>query len=330
MESQGEGLVTNAAADLPELIRNNPGTDCLHVFFIPNPVAAIMSLMIVEFYELPRDQVYAVSMRHSDTSFTNLVELPLEVGPFDRYANRLTGRNMAAIRLKRRLKRHGSKYIVYASWHYSEIEEVTASSSCLGTIIFEEGQLTYYEINPYRNAIWNTWRFRKGRIAKGLIDNYLREDAAAFVGLSPDSFPGIPGHKKYVLDDISAIAGNYEPQLTGIRSIGLMPAPRRLSAPDIFPAVEKLIKVIPGRGVVKLHPGYRSERHYSLERFSELVENVSDGRVSLCPEDTVLELEMLAEEKVLYGARTSLSRYAKMFGSQFHEVEFDNYIRPSN
>jgi len=318
------------SATVPMLLRRHIEEGILHVFFLQNPVALIMSLMIADAYEIPTNRIVGVSIRQTDTTFTGFAELPLRTGRFDRYINRLSGRNLAGVRLRRELERLGQRYIVYASWHYAEVEEVTASRSCVGMITVEEGQLSYYNSLPYPHTFGNRWRFRKKRIAAGTPNLYFREDAAAFIGLSPDSFPGVPKDKRFVLDNLAVAAQRYRPQLMGRRSIGLMPAPSRLAPSDVLPAIEKLAKAMGGSGTIKMHPGYRSERYYSEETFSRYLHSVADGRITLCPESVIIELEMLSERKRLFGSRTSLSRYAKMFGSSFVQVEFDGYIPPTN
>lgn len=313
---------------IPPIVKASAGSDTLHVFFLQNPVATIMSLMIADAYNLPRDQCFAVSIRHTDTQFTGFATLPLVSKKLDRYVSKLSGRNMAGTRLRRTLERTKRNYIVYASWHYPEVEEATLSPTCLGTVIFEEGQLSYYLSQPYQNSPANRWLHRRKKIAAGQLDYYFPSDADAFVAFSSEAFPAVRDEKRHVLKNMAAAARNYVPQLSGIDAVGLMPAPRRLAPSDVMPAIDTLISAMPGPAVIKMHPGYMSERYYSAEEFSAAIEQRSSGRVALCPDGVLLELEMLARRKTLYGARTSLSRYARMFGSDFRDVAFDNYIEP--
>jgi len=314
---------------IPELIQDNLGEDCLHIFFIQNPVAVIMSLMIADAYKIPQKQAYAVSIRHTTTGNTGFASLPLNSRSFDRYLNRLSGRNFPGIRLRQELNRTGLRYLVYASWVYPEIEEVISSPQCMGHIVFEEGQQSYYDSTPYQKNFFNSWFFRRKKILyEGSINHYYRNDTSAFVGMSPATFPKVPEDKRYVLRNMSTAAQKYAPRLKGVRSIGLMPAPRRLARPDVFPAIERLICTIDGPGVIKMHPGFRCEAYYSQDVFSNFIEDTSNGWVKLCPDDILIEFEMLVEKKELYGARSSLSRYAQEFGSTFHEISFNNYIKP--
>lgn len=313
---------------VPPIVQGKEDDQRAHVFFIHSPIALIMSMMIVDRYALPRERVLAVNERGMNVTLSGLESVGLKPRKYDRYINRLTGRNFGAIRLARTLRSAGRRFVVYASWFYSAIEEITRSPLCDGVVIFEEGQMSYHPATPYRHSFRNTWRFREKVLFNGVTNLWFREDVAAYISLSPDAFPAMPPEQRFVLDNIAAATRNYTPQLTGVHGIGLMPAPRRLPVEAVFPAIEKLIEVIPGRGSIRLHPGYKFEKYYAEDRFAAFIERTSDDRVTLCPDEAIIELEMVRERKILYGAQTSLSRYAALFGSRFEEVSFDQYIKP--
>jgi hypothetical protein len=313
---------------IPPLVENNRQEDCLHVFLIHNPVAIIMARMMVDAYRIPLNSVRAVDIRNTNTEMTGFRELHLSVGRYDRYVNRITGRNLAAWKLRRVILDNYSHYIVYASWAYPEVEELLASRRSLGLIVFEEGQQSYYQSPPYRPGFFNSWLFRRSKILRGSIAHYFRDDADAFVGLTPEAFPLMPKERRYVLSNLDSMARNYSPRLKGVSAIGLMPAPRRLALAEIFPAIDRLIDVMQGQGVIKMHPGFLSERFYVPAQFAQYMAERSGGRVGLCPDDVLLEMEMFLEKKQLYGARSSLSRYAELMGSTFIPITFENYIAP--
>jgi hypothetical protein len=311
----------------PPLIEDNRREDCLHVFLIHNPVAIIMAMMIVDAYQIPFGSVRVVGIRHTSPHLTGFQELPLIVRAYDRYVNRFTGRNLAAWRLCRKYLSE-LHYIVYASWVYSEVEELLSSNRSLGLVVFEEGQQSYYQSPPYRPDLFNRWLFRRNQILRGSISHYFRNDTSAYVSLTTEAFPLMPRERRYVLSNLESVAQNYAPRLKGIAVIGLMPAPRRLTSAGVFPAIDKLIDAVQGQGVIKMHPGYLSEKFYVPSRFAKYINERSGGRIDLCPDDVLIELEMLVEKKQLYGARSSLVRYADLLGSSFVPVTFDNYIAP--
>lgn len=314
-------------AVIPPLIEDNRREDCLHVFLIHNSVAIIMAMMMADAYRIPLKSVRAVGIRHTSTDLTGFQELPLTVRAYDRYVNRITGRNLAARRLRREYL-GGSRYIVYASWVYPEVEELLASSRSLGLVVFEEGQQSYYRSPPYRPSFFKRWLFRRSRVLGGSISHYFRSDAAAYVSLTEAAFPLMPKERRYVLSNLESAARNYAPRLKGVPAVGLMPAPRRLAPADVFPAIDRLIDAMQGQGVIKMHPGFLSEPFYVSARFAQYIEERSGGCIGLCPDDVLLELEMLVEKKQLYGARSSLIRYADLLGSSFVPVTFENYIAP--
>jgi len=320
--------MVNCQTKAPSLIEGNRQADCLHIFLMHNPVSIIMAMMMVDAFQLPLANVRAVGVRHTSTGLSGFHELDLKLRGYDRYVNRLTGRNLAAWRLRREILRNCPHYIVYASWVYPEVEELLKSGSCLGHVIFEEGQQSYYPSPSYRPSFSNRWLFRRQKILDGSIAHYFRNDAVAFVGLSEDAFPLMPKERRYVLSNLDSVVRRYTPRLQGVYSIGLMPAPRRLAAADVFPAIDRLIDFIPGQGVIKMHPGFLSERYYVPAHFDRYITERSAGRISLCPDDVLLEMEMLVEKKQLYGARSSLIRYADLLGSSFVSVTFENYIAP--
>lgn len=313
---------------VPAIIQNHLGDDCLHVFLIQSPLAIVLSLMITDAYHIPADRIYATSIRCTNIEMTGFKPLPLISHGYDRYINRLTGRHLAAYRLRRKLGKLARRYVVYASWVYPEVEELISSSKCAGLVIFEDGQQAYYQSGCYAKHWRNRWIFRRQKVMQGSKQHYFREDTACYIGLSPESYPLILKDKRYVLTDMSSAARHYVPRLKNIRSIGLMPAPMRLTQKDVLPALDTLVHTMEGKGVIKMHPGFLSEKTYCAEEVARYIDNASGGRISLCPDDVLIELEMVSEKKVLYGARSSLSRYAEMLGSTFNLVAFNNYTPP--
>ncbi len=81
-------------------------------------------------------------------------------------------------------------------------------------------------------------------------------------------------------------------------------------------------------GAIHSARAFLAEKTYCAQQFARYIGNASGGRVSLCPDDAMVELEMLSEKKELYGARSPLPRYAEMFGCAFHLVTFHNYTPP--
>jgi hypothetical protein len=211
---------------------------------------------------------------------------------------------------------------------YPEAEAVIDSRLCQGYSYIEEGQQTYYQAKEF-SAENNRWATRKLKIMSGSVDHYFRDDYQACIGLSDESFPLLQADKKFVVRDFQGVKALYTPQLVGVTDIGLMPAPRRVPEGCLENIAKQFVSEMPDGGVVKLHPGYNAHSHMK-EKFIEEIEKVSEGKIICCPDTVNLELEMMYEPKVFIGARSSVSRYSEIFGSEYRFIEFDGYILPNN
>ena len=47
----------------------------------------------------------------------------------------------------------------------------------------------------------------------------------------------------------------------------------------------------------------------------------NSNSISICPDNVIIEIEMLHENKTLIGSLTSLNRYAQAFGSKFIDIK---------
>ena len=80
-----------------------------------------------------------------------------------------------------------------------------------------------------------------------------------------------------------------------------------------------LLNNMPNGAVVKIHPSFISLKS-AYDEIISIFNEISNGKVNLCPNDVIIELEMLYESKKLVGSQTSLSTYADLFGSSFKYV----------
>ena len=80
---------------------------------------------------------------------------------------------------------------------------------------------------------------------------------------------------------------------------------------------------MPNGGIIKLHPSFNSSDKLKNE-IIKIVNEFSGINIKLCPEDIIIELEMLHEKKKLIGPRSSLSNYAKIFGSNYKAINLYN------
>ena len=62
--------------------------------------------------------------------------------------------------------------------------------------------------------------------------------------------------------------------------------------------LRKLIKSLPNESIVKAHPSFFTLKTVK-NKFLEKYNNVSNRKIPLCPNDVILEMEMLFEKKYL-------------------------------
>ena len=77
---------------------------------------------------------------------------------------------------------------------------------------------------------------------------------------------------------------------------------------------------MPNGGVIKLHPSFLANKK-TQKRIELIFNNISPANISLCPNNVILEIEMLYEKKKIIGPQTSLNKYAKKFGSEFVNIK---------
>lgn len=313
----------------PEIIRTAIENDWGHVFLVNSPIVAIVARMVIEAYGIPSNNVKCVSINRADTSLVCAESINFRSWWFDRFLAKIFRYSPMGVRITAELNNDNKKYLVYAAWVYPEVESILNSPNCLGHMYLEEGQLTYYNSKPYTNTKYNSWYYRKKKKEAGSVDYYFREDAAAVFALSTQSFPSIQHNKRILLNNFNAVNKFYTPKLVGVKTIGVMPAPHRIPNEKLESALRMFLQKMPEGGAIKLHPGYCV--HTVLrDQVKSCLEKLSNGSITICDDDTILELEMLAESKVFYGARSSIVRYAEEFGSIYEIINFDGYIPPNN
>lgn len=312
--------------DGEKFIKHCIENEVMHVFLIANPVNAIISRMLIEQYQI--SNILVISIRESLTDIVSDKNLNLPITILDRFFMKFFKICRYGRKLKKNIINFSKSYVVYTSWMYPEAVEVSSDKSCKGVVYIEEGQLSYYESNPYPKEL-NVWFNRVDEISKGNIDLYFSKAYEACVGLTEDSFPCLRPDKRIVIDDIRQLSKLYKPKLMDIKYIGLTPAPRRIPKEFIPALVKRLTEKIPSGGAIKFHPGFNIHKDLKIQIINEL-KNMENCNIVFCPDNTILELEMILDKKVLIGARSSLSIYAVKLGSKYIEISFDGYIEPVN
>ena len=311
-----------------DYISNAAQSNVKHVFVITNPINTIVVRMLINRFCIENDDILIFSMRGTDTTLVGPCAIAGSSTLFDRALMKFFNFSGQGLRFKKFVEQDKRKFILYASWMYPEIEVLAKSHLCLGSVYIEEGQQSYYLARAYP-ASNNSWSKRKEKILGGSVDYYFRNDHRACVGLGANAFPLMDSEKKIVLKEFELLKKCYLPQLSGKPHIGVTPAPRRIPENQIFTMARVFANILPDGGVVKLHPGFNV--HQKMARiFKEELKRASLGKVKCAPNSTIIELEMLFEQKFLFGPRSSISIYAEIFNCEYQTITFSGYIDPLN
>lgn len=308
---------------IPKIIKDAKTKNWLHVFFVNNPVTSMIARMIIEKYKIDKNRIKVVSFRNTDTSIINFSTYYLTRDKYDSYREKILWDSPSGRKILKEI--NNNKFILYASWAYREVEKLINSNLCKGHLYIEEGQHSYMKIKPFEHSkislkdrIKINWNNRFSETDE--IGYYFRDDAKAFIGLDDAAFPKVSQDKKYILKNLNDLKKHYSPKLIGIKKIGLTCAVRRLRNDQWVLMLKKLFKEMPQGGVIKPHPSFISSKK-SKNDFEVLFNKNKCKGITLCPNNVILELEMLYEKKTLIGSQTSLSRYSDILGSTFIDIE---------
>ena len=307
---------------LSKTLPNIKNEEILHVFLIVNPVALFVSKMIIDDNNIKDTNLLIISLRNTDVSLISKVFIK----PNESYLNRLLIKFFSDTPISRdiikKIHSKNKKFILYTSWSYHEsistpsIDKILTSNLCQGHFYLEEGQASYRKSKPYSaNTIYRD----KPKHAENLKNTY-RDDALGYIGILSDVFPDAPCDKRIIISNFADLIKAYKPKLLGVETIGLSCAERRLRKDQWESMLSKLIKNMPNGGVIKLHPSFITNKRIQ-DKIESIFHKLAPASISLCPNDTILEIEMMFETKILIGSITSLNRYAEQFGSKFISID---------
>ena len=308
----------------PEIISKAQLNDWDFVFLINNPVTAIISKMIIEAYGIAQENVVAVSVRKTDTSLIDMHAIDPGVRWSDRILIKLFGDFPISRRVLRPLNRKKKKFILFTAWAYGEsnstpcIGRLLSSEYCQDLCYIEEGQAAYRHINIGPNK--NKKKAYSDDEERRNNEEMYKFDSPGFFGILPEAFPLIPKDKRFILSNYGDIKKYYRPLLQEVKIIALTCAERRLQTNQWEAMLQKLVDMMPDGGVIKLHPSFSFDRD-KRRKMELLLSKIAPQSIQLCPDDAIIELEMLHGKKTLVGPLTSVKKYAEAFGSTFKDVE---------
>ena len=312
---------------IPEIIKQALDRNWTHIFFVVNPITVLLTKMIINKYKIKSKNIKIFSFRDTDTSLINYSVTKINNRKYYRYLERFFFYYPTASLIKAQINSRGSNFILYTSWAYLNAEKIIEEDRCKGHIYIEEGQHSYMQIpefNPnqlsWEDKFLRNWRNRFNKVDE--IGFYFRNDSKCYIGINKDVFPRVPKKKIILLSDFISLKKDYKPKLFGISKIGLTCASRRIKREYWKTMFKQLIEEMKGEGVIKLHPSFTSSKNIDNE-IRKVFDEIDSNNIVICSNDTNIELEMLFERKKIIGYKTSLSKYASIFGSKFKLLEFN-------
>ena len=112
----------------------------------------------------------------------------------------------------------------------------------------------------------------------------------------------------------------YRPSLLGKKFIGIGPAPRRLKKTKLKDSLSLLANSMPDNSTIELHPGFKLSQK-ELNFLKKQIREETCKNIEFCDQSIILEAEMLFENKFLFGAKSSLIRYAELFKSSYKLID---------
>lgn len=298
----------------------------LNVFLIVNPLAYLVAVLLIKKLKFDSSNVLMVSSRGPDLSLLNYPSLKLRPKRHHHIIQKFFFSSYVGIEVLKKIKKRD--FILYTPFSFRVSNWLIKSKKCVGHFYIEEGQGSYLQSKLYNyndlsffNKISNNFKNKENfGYAYG---NFYRSDSSGFIAIHPDSFPSIENKNKYILDNLNSIKDIYKPKTTGIKTFALGCAERRLINGDWKKMIDTLINLLPSNSIIKLHPSFYNSIT-KVKIIKKYIEIKSNSSITLSSEDTILELEMLYEKKIIYGPQTTLSKYARYLGSSFHDIKLFN------
>jgi len=302
--------------DLIRTISKIKEENLYHIFLIPNQTSLILVKLILTALNLTNKNYVLVPLRDTDTSLIKSSPLIIKVSIISKILVKFFNYFLMTEKILKHIKKKNRPFVLYTSWAYfnttttPSVDKILYSELCKGHFYIEEGQLSYRYSAPYSLNIKNNERTTYAMDSKFIF----RNDSLGFIGILEDAFPAINYKKKFILNNYDVLKQAYKPKIKGIINIGLTCAERRLKNKKWKPMIKKLIEKMPDGGIIKLHPSFLNDelKRKKIELFLK-----NYNLFALCPDNVIIELEMLYEKKKLIGSLTSLEQYAEAFGSKF-------------
>ena len=315
----------------PKSVDQSINDNWLNVFLVASPILAILTKMIIDNYNIKKENILIISFRNTSLEILDYEHLILKTGKYDRYMEKFFFDSPAGRKILKKIKSFDKKFILFTGNIWREKNWLVKHGLCKGHIYIEEGQGSYMNHRPFSfekltifKKIKFNWTNRVipsshnlGQEGEGYC---YRDDAKAFIGLSENSFPMAPKSKRFIVENFNSIKNHYKPKIIGNNIIGITSsASRHPKKEDIEDMLSKLISSLPKGSIIKPHPSFTTNNNIYNE-FKDLFNKINNKHIRLCESNVILEIEMIYEKKQIFGPQSSLSIYTKMLGSKYEEI----------
>ena len=162
-------------------------SNCLHVFFVANPMAELVAKMYAQKYSLPRKSIVICPQRGFETTLFDGLKIALYPRAIERLCSKF-GFDLLSRRYANAIQKLGQKYVIYSSWHHPDIYHSVSSNDCLGHVYMEEGQLSYWRRKPVETVVSRKSAFFDFSTAKFAENNLniFQDSAAAYLCINSE------------------------------------------------------------------------------------------------------------------------------------------------
>ena len=104
--------------------------ECLHIFFIVNPVTAIVAKMFIAKHAIPDQNILIFSLRNADVSIFNEDIFFLKENFFEKLKRKFLNIPTITKKFLNQVEKKNKKFIFYCSWAFHE-SDITPSAALI-------------------------------------------------------------------------------------------------------------------------------------------------------------------------------------------------------
>lgn len=283
-----------------------------HIFVINNNITQLLTLLVIREMKLSPDLVLLIYLRSSSPCLPSMSSYRSQSFPD---ANNFSSELLESV-LHQLSSFH--LYIPHNGNSSSIYRFLSNSVLCSGFSYLEEGTMSYSKFPftfTYRTFLGIPLAMipivrlitKKQRFCLDSTFHCINQHCFPFV---------VDATKKIVHKNIPEILQEYLPQTT-YNSLILSISPR-----DKYSTILNIAKSLMRNNqkvYVKFHPSLSSEKYH--QKYSKLLKLVKNFSFTVLDSTTFLEFEMLANNSIILGSKSSLSIYSRFLGTTYIRID---------